>query len=146
MQTKFDKVSSTFGNLNVEVNEADYKSSVDKKISEYSKTAQVKGFRPGHVPVGYIKSIYGKGILIDEVIKVASQAVNDVIKEQNLNVVGEPKPKEAAYDIDWTKQKDFTFDYEIGFASEFTVDLTKLPAITLIKFLAQLKILRKDLA
>jgi trigger factor len=130
MQTKFDKVSSTFGNLNVEVNEADYKSSVDKKISEYSKTAQVKGFRPGHVPVGYIKSIYGKGILIDEVIKVASQAVNDVIKEQNLNVVGEPKPKEAAYDIDWTKQKDFTFDYEIGFASEFTVDLTKLPAIT----------------
>jgi trigger factor len=130
MQTKFDKVSSTFGNLNVEVNEADYKSSVDKKINEYAKTAQVKGFRPGHVPVGYIKNIYGKSILVDEVIKVASQAVNEVIKEQNLNVVGEPKPKDEAYDIDWAKQKDFTFDYEIGFASEFAVDLAKLSAIT----------------
>lgn len=130
MQTKFEKSSSTLGQLHVEISQADYQPSVDKKIREYAKTAQVKGFRPGHVPVPYIKNIYGKSILVDEVIRIASQAVNDVIKEQNLNIVGEPKPTEDSYNIDWHARKDFEFSYEIGFASDFSVDLQKIPAIT----------------
>ncbi len=129
MQTKFDKVSSTFGNLKVDVSEEDYKSAVDKKIKEYARTAQVKGFRPGHVPIPYIKNIYGKSVLVDEVIKVASDAVNKVIQDEKLLVVGEPKPKDNSYEIDWNTQKDFTFDYEIGFASDFSVDLSNIPAV-----------------
>lgn len=130
MQTKFDKLSATNAHLTVEVIEEDYKKQVDSKIKEYSKTAQVKGFRPGHVPVQYIKNIYGKGILIDEVIKIASDAVNKCIAENNIRVVGEPLPQEDAYKIDWTKQKEYTFVYEVGFASDFTVDVEKLPSIT----------------
>ncbi|MFS0490218.1 trigger factor [Leadbetterella byssophila] len=130
MQTKFDKVSSTLGNLKVEVSEADYKPSVEKKIREYAKTAQVKGFRPGHVPIPYIKNLYGKSILVDEVIRIASDAVNNVIKEEKLNIVGEPKPTEDSFQIDWHKQKDFTFEYTLGFASAFTVDVNSIPAIT----------------
>ncbi|MFC3811933.1 trigger factor [Lacihabitans lacunae] len=130
MQTKFDKLSATNAHLTVEVIEEDYKKQVDSKIKEYSKTAQVKGFRPGHVPVQYIKNIYGKGILIDEVIKIASDAVNKCIAENNIRVVGEPLPQEDAYKIDWTKQKEYTFVYEVGFASDFTVDVEKLPTIT----------------
>ena len=130
MQTKFDKLSPTNANLTVEISEADYQEIVDKKLKEYSKTAQVKGFRPGHVPIQYIKSIYGKGILVDEVIKLASDAVNNSIKENNLNVVGEPTPNEDSYSIDWAKQKEFKFEYEVGFASEFAVNLDTLPAIT----------------
>ena len=117
-------------NLTVEVGEEDYKGLVDKKLKEYAKTAQVKGFRPGHVPLQYIKSIYGKGVLVDEVIKVASDAVNSTIQENKLNVVGEPTPKEDAYKIDWAAQKEFVFEYEIGFASDFVVDLEKLPTLT----------------
>jgi trigger factor len=130
MQTKFDKVSSTLANLTVEVGEEDYKGLVDKKLKEYAKTAQVKGFRPGHVPLQYIKSIYGKGVLVDEVIKIASDEVNKTITDNKLNVVGEPTPKEDAYKIDWSAQKEFVFEYEIGFASDFTVDLEKLPVLT----------------
>ncbi|HLO45145.1 MAG TPA: trigger factor [Leadbetterella sp.] len=130
MQTKFDKVSSTLANLTVEVSEEDYKGLVDKKLKEYAKTANVKGFRPGHVPLQYIKSIYGKGVLVDEVIKVASDAVNAAIADNKLNVVGEPTPKEDSYKIDWANQKEFVFEYEIGFASDFTVDVEKLPTIT----------------
>lgn len=129
MQIKFDKVSSTLGTLQVELEEADYKPAVEKKIKEYAKTAQVKGFRPGHVPLGYIKNVYGKGILVDEVIKAASKAVNDTIATEKLNVVGEPKPDNEAYNIDWAKQTNFQFKYDIGFASDFTVDLDKVPAI-----------------
>jgi trigger factor len=130
MQTKFDKVSTTLANLTVEVGEEDYKGLVDKKLKEYAKTAHVKGFRPGHVPLQYIKSIYGKGVLVDEVIKVASDAVNKTITENKLNVVGEPTPKEDSYKIDWASQKEFVFEYEIGFASEFKIDLDSLPTIT----------------
>jgi trigger factor len=129
MQTKFEKLSATNATLIVEINEDDYKAPVDKKIKEYAKTAVVKGFRPGHVPIQYIKNIYGKGVLVDEVIKIASDAVNKSIAENNLNVVGEPMPKEDAYKIDWAKQKEYTFEYELGFASDFTVDLSNIPPV-----------------
>jgi trigger factor len=130
MQTKFDKVSSTNANLKVEIAEEDYQETVNKKLKEYAKTAHVKGFRPGHVPIQYIKNIYGKGILIDEVIKIASDAVNKSIQENKLNVVGEPTPLENSYEIDWAAQKEFTFDYEVGFASDFTINLEELPVVT----------------
>jgi trigger factor len=130
MQSNFEKTSSTMGTLKVDIVEADYKQAVDKKVREYSKTASVKGFRPGHVPLQYIKSIYGKGILVDEVIKIASDEVNRTIKDNSLNAVGEPTPKDESYDIDWGKQTEFTFEYNIGFASDFKVDIEKLPTIT----------------
>jgi trigger factor len=130
MQTKFDKVSSTIANLTVEVGEEDYKGLVDKKLKEYAKTAQVKGFRPGHVPLQYIKSIYGKGVLVDEVIKIASDEVNKTIADNKLNVVGEPTPKDESFKIDWAAQKEFVFEYEIGFASDFSVDVDNLPVLT----------------
>ena len=125
MQTKFDRVSSTLANLKVEISEADYAAAVNKKLKEYAKTAQIKGFRPGHVPVGYIKKIYGKSVLVDEVFHVASHALNDVITENKLNIVGEPKIINETGGIDWSSQKDFEFDYQIGFASDFEVDLGK---------------------
>jgi trigger factor len=130
MQSNFEKTSSTLGKIKVDIVEADYKAAFDKKIKEYSKTAQVKGFRPGHVPVQYIKNIYGKSVLIDEVIKVASGEVTKIINENKLNVVGEPVPTNDSYNIDWGKQQDYSFEYEVGYASDFTVDLEKLPVIT----------------
>jgi trigger factor len=130
MQSNFEKITSTMGSLKVDIVEADYKQAVEKKVREYAKTASVKGFRPGNVPVQYIKNIYGKGILVDEVIKIASDEVNRTIKDNNLNAVGEPTPKEDSYDIDWGKQTEFSFEYNIGFASDIKVDVEKLPVIT----------------
>jgi trigger factor len=129
MQTNFEKNSATMGTLKVDIAVADYQNAVDKKIREYAKTASVKGFRPGHVPVQYIKNIYGKGILVDEVIKVASDAVTNTLKEQKLNAVGEPTPDKDSYNIDWAKQKEFSFTYKIGFASDFKVDVNSLPKV-----------------
>ncbi|MDZ7934602.1 MAG: trigger factor [Emticicia sp.] len=130
METTLDKISSTQGRLKVTLIEADYKPEVDKKIKQYSKTAQVKGFRPGMVPKEYIQKLHGKSILVDEVINMVSKTVNDYITENKLRVVGDPLPdNEAARDIDWDNQKEFTFEYEIGTASDFSVDLSKIPAI-----------------
>lgn len=130
METTLDRISSTEGRLKVTLTEADYKPEVDKKIKQYSKTAQIKGFRPGMVPKEYIQKLHGKSILVDEVINMVSKTVNDYISTNKLRVVGDPMPdNEAAQNIDWDNQKDFTFEYQIGTASDFTVDLSKIPAI-----------------
>ncbi|PLK45449.1 trigger factor [Emticicia sp. TH156] len=131
METIFEKTSATTGRLTVNVTEADYKPEVDKKIKQYTKTAQVKGFRPGMVPKEYIQKLYGKSILVDEVINLVSKSTNDYITENKLRVVGDPKPdNELSANVDWDNSKQFTFAYDLGLASDFTVDLSAIPAIT----------------
>lgn len=129
METIFEKQSPTNATLAVKLAEADYAPSVEKKIREYSRTAQIRGFRPGKVPANYIKKLYGKSLMVDEVLKIVSDEVNKYIRENELPIVGDPMPSEAAKNIDWEADKDFTFDYEIGLASDFTVDIAALPAI-----------------
>ncbi|UTA69595.1 trigger factor [Emticicia sp. 21SJ11W-3] len=131
METIFEKTSATTGRLTVNVTEADYKPEVDKKIKQYTKTAQVKGFRPGMVPKEYIQKLYGKSILVDEVINLVSKSTNDYITDNNLRVVGDPKPdNELSSKVDWDNSKEFTFAYDLGLASDFTVDLSAIPAVT----------------
>lgn len=131
METIFEKTSATIGRLKVSVTEADYKPEVDKKIKQYVKTAQVKGFRPGMVPKEYIQKLYGKSILVDEVINLVSKSTNDYITNNKLRVVGDPKPdNELSANVDWDNSKEFTFAYDLGLASDFTVDLSTIPAIT----------------
>lgn len=130
METTFEKLTPTSATLKIVVAEEDYKQGLDKKIKQYSRTANIKGFRAGHVPAGYIKKLYGKSLLVDEVINTVSGQVNTYIKENNLQVVGDPMPKEDAYKIDWDTDKEFTFEYEVGLASDFEVAIDALPAIT----------------
>ncbi|KPM47208.1 trigger factor [Jiulongibacter sediminis] len=129
METNFNKISATDGRLKVTLTPEDYQADVDKQIKEYAKTAKIKGFRPGHVPFGYIKKLYGKSLLVDTVINKVSGAVNSYITENKLKVVGDPMPDNDAYKIDWDNDTEFNFEYEVGTASDFTVDLEKLPAI-----------------
>ncbi len=129
METLFEKSSSTNARLKVELKQADYQPDVDKKIKEYAKTAQIKGFRKGFVPAGYIKKIYGKSLLIDVVIQKVSDTVNSYIRDNSIKAVGDPIPDNEAYQINWDTDVDFTFEYEVGFASDFEADLSKLPAV-----------------
>lgn len=129
METSFDKSSATNARLKVVLGKDDYQADIDKKLKEYAKTAQVKGFRPGHVPVGYVKKLYGKSVLVDSVINKVSGTVNEYIKDNDLKVVGDPLPDNDAYPIDWDNDTDFTFEYEVGLASDFEVNLDAIPAI-----------------
>ncbi len=129
METIFEKQSPTSASLNVAIAENDYQPEVEKKLKEYAKTARVKGFRPGHVPMGYIKNLYGKSVKVDVVIKQVSDAVNNYIKENKLKVVGDPIPSEASMNIDWDTQNEFKFDYEVGLASDFEVNLESFKSI-----------------
>ncbi|MBF9220263.1 trigger factor [Hymenobacter ruricola] len=107
------------GLLTVHLTEADYAPTVDKQIKEYTKRAQVKGFRPGMVPVGMVRKMYGKGILAEEINKMLGKAVDSYIKENNIKLLGEPLP--VASNVDFDTDKDFDFQFELGLLPDFNL-------------------------
>jgi len=117
--------SQTDGLITVKVEESDYLSKVNNKIKDYAKKANIKGFRQGMVPMGVVKKMFGKSILVEEVNHLISHSLNDFIKEKKLKVLGDPMPdNQKSQAIDWDLHKDFEFVFEVGMAADFKVDLS----------------------
>ena len=130
MNISLEKSTPVNARLVVSIAEADYKPQVDKKLKDYRKQANIKGFRPGMVPVQLIQKMYGKSILIDEINQFLGKSVQEYIRENKLSIVGDPMPAQEEQDvIDWDNQKDFEFAYNLGLSGEFTVDFDKIPAV-----------------
>lgn len=110
--------------LTVQVSEEDYAGAVDKILKDYRKTANVPGFRKGHIPMGMIKRQYGKSVMLDEVNKIVQKSLNDYFDEEELELLGQPLPINQE-NVDWDA-KDFSLDFELGLAPEFKVDLDNL--------------------
>ncbi len=109
--------------LTVNIKAEDYQTKVDKVLKDYRKNAKIPGFRPGMVPTGLIKKQYGKAVLIDEVNHLLQHAVTDHIKDNKLDILGNPLPVEQT-DIDWDNQTEFSFDFEIGLSPEISVEIS----------------------
>lgn len=130
MNISLNKAGDLEGRLTVAVSPADYAEKVEAKLKDYRKKASIKGFRPGMVPVALVKKLYGQSALVDEINHLLGHAVSDYIKENKLNLVGEPLPAvDEADAIDWEKDTEFTFHYDLGFHGDFTVDLAKIKSI-----------------
>ena len=93
------------------------KSRVQTKLQDLRKKAKIPGFRQGHVPIGMIKKMAGASTMVEEINQILSKSINEYISENKLNILGNPIPKnEDDSDIDWNEQKDFEFEFELGFA------------------------------
>ncbi|WNB18670.1 trigger factor [Marivirga arenosa] len=124
MDITLNKKDNTNASIKIILNEADYQPNVEQKIKEYRKNANIKGFRPGKVPASYIKKLYGKSILVEEINSLLSKSLSDYIKENDLKILGEPMPnQEDAAKIDWDNQKEFEFEYTLGLVDEFDIKL-----------------------
>jgi len=111
--------------IHIQLNESDYAPSVEKQLSDYKRKASMPGFRPGKVPAGMIKKMYGKGVLAEEINKLISESLNNYIKENKLNILGQPLPNaEKTTTIDFDTQKEFDFYFDIAFSPEFEVELS----------------------
>lgn len=125
MEITLNKKNNTEGLIKIKLSEGDYQSQVEKKVSDYARKANIKGFRPGKVPTGVVKKMFGKSILVEEINHVLSHKLTDYIKEQNLKILGEPLPNlEKSRLIDWDTQTDFEFEYEIGMVEAFKYELS----------------------
>ncbi len=131
MNITLDKQSTTEGLIKISLSESDYLPKVDAKLKDFSRKANIKGFRAGKVPTGVIKKMYGKSILVEEVNHMISHSISDYIKDNKLKVLGDPLPNaEKARSIDWDVQKDFEFEFQIGMVEDFTVDLSSKVKVT----------------
>jgi len=118
-----DSVNAT---LTISIEKADYSEKVEKTLRDYRKKANIPGFRPGMVPMGLLKKMYGKSILADEINKMLSDELYKYIRENNINILGEPLPNEEEQkEIDFNTQEDFEFSFDLGLAPEFEVELNK---------------------
>lgn len=112
--------------IHVNLQESDYNDAVNKRLLDYKKKSNMPGFRPGMVPLGMIKKMYGTSIMVDEVNKTLSDALNKYIIDNDINVLGQPLPnEEKTTKIDFEKHKDFDFYFDIGLAPEFEIKLSK---------------------
>jgi trigger factor len=123
--------------VKVDIAKEDYNDKVEKILTDYRKSANIPGFRKGHVPMGMVKKQYGKAVLVDEVNKLLQDALNKYLTEEKLDVLGQPLPK-IQDDIDWDSDK-FSFEFELGLAPEFDVKLKGKKAITHYKIVADKK-------
>ena len=131
--------------LTVLVEKSDYETTVNDVLKNYRKKANIPGFRPGMVPAGLIKKMYGKPALADEVNKIISKSLTEYIHAENLNVLGEPLPNEEKQTIiDWDNQADFSFVFDIGMAPAFEVTLDKKVELPYYSIIADEEVVSKQ--
>lgn len=112
--------------ITMKVNEEDYREQVDKELKNLQKKMQEPGFRPGKVPMGLVKKKYGRGVILEEVNKLQADKLFEYIKEEKLNVLGNPMLDQAASDIsEDAAQSDFSFVYHIGLAPDIELELSQ---------------------
>lgn len=116
--------------IKVTVGEKDYGDAVEKSLREYKRKANIPGFRPGMVPMGVIKKMYGKGVLAEQAYRQASEAAFNYLQEQKIDYVGDVIPSEEQGDFDFENGTEFEFIFEIGEAPEVKLELSAKDKMT----------------
>ena len=110
--------------MTITIEQTDYQEAVDKKLKDYRKKAQVPGFRPGMVPMGLIKKQYGTAVKVEEVNRILGEKLYEYIRENKIQMLGEPLPNEEQQPQDLAGNGPFEFVFDIAVAPEFKAELT----------------------
>ena len=116
--------------LSLTVVKEDYSDSVKKRLNEYRKKAEIRGFRKGMVPMSLVEKMYGQTALVDAVNDVIAEGLNNFIKENNLRVLGEPLPSEEHIQNEWVNGNDFNFKFDLAENPEVSFELSKDDEVT----------------
>ncbi len=143
-QTNVDSVNAI---LTVSVAKADYQEKVEKSLKDFRKKANVPGFRPGTVPMGMVKKMYGKSVLADEINKIVGENLYKYIQDNQLDVLGEPLPNlEKQQPIDFSQEGDYEFFFDVALAPEINLSLSKNDKITYYKIEADEELVERQIA
>ncbi len=138
-----DITRENIGELNdvikIKLEEKDYADKVEKALKEYRRKANIPGFRPGHVPMGIIKKSYGRAVKAEEINKLLSESLFNYLNENDLNYLGEPLPYELESDkkVDFEKDTEFEFAFELGLMPELDIELNKRSKLDYYKVVAE---------
>ncbi|MBR3443494.1 MAG: trigger factor [Bacteroidaceae bacterium] len=125
MNITFQTSDKLNGQLTAVIEPADYQEKLAKSIKDYSKRVNMPGFRPGKVPASLIKRQFGKSLLAEEVNKLLQEKLYDYIRDEKINMLGEPLPVEDNNKNTFVDGDTFTFTFDIAVAPEIKVSLTK---------------------
>ena len=128
--------------VKVAISKEDYQDKVDQVLKDYKRQANIPGFRKGQVPMGLIKKQYGKAVLVDEVNKLLQDNLGKYLSEEKLDVLGNPLPKQQE-DFDWDREP-LDFEFELGLAPSFELQLKTKKAVTHYKIIADKKMIQEQ--
>jgi trigger factor len=128
MNITLENIDALNAVVTVAIDKNDYNEKVEKVLTDYRKKANIPGFRKGHVPMGMVRKQYGKSVLVDEVNKLLQENLNKYLTEEKLDLLGNPLPREQE-NLNWDAD-DFSFEFELGLAPSFEVNLKNKKAIT----------------
>ena len=134
MQVNQSELKDLKAVVTLTIEPADYQEEVAKQLKEVRHKAQMPGFRPGMVPAGLVKKMYGKGILADVLNKLVGENLQKHIEDNKIQILGDPLPSEESPKIDLDNEDTFTFLFDIAVAPEFEAKLNgknKLPEYTI---------------
>jgi len=129
--------------VKIDITANDYQEKVDTQLNDYRRKANIPGFRKGHVPMSLVKKQYGRSVMIDEVNKLLQESLNKFLVEEKLDVLGNPLPK-MQENFSWDEDQ-FSFEFELGLAPEFEVNLKPKKAINSYKIVADDKMIKNQI-
>ena len=124
MNVSQENTSKVSALIKIDIVKADYEEKVEKALRTYRQKANIPGFRKGMAPMGMIKKMVGKSILLEEINKLVSESLYNYIKDNKMNILGEPLPSESQAEIDFDKQEDFSFLFDVALAPEIDITLS----------------------
>ena len=124
MNISFENPDKVNGVLTLTIEKDDYQAEVDKTLKDYRKKANVPGFRVGQAPIGLIKRQFGASVKADVVNKLIGKNLNDYIKDNNIDMLGEPVANANQVPQDLEADGPYTFIFDIAVAPEFKIELT----------------------
>ena len=140
-RTDLDALNAT---ININLERSDFQEKVNEVLTSYRKTANIPGFRKGHVPMGMIKKQYEQAVTADEVNKILREQMDTFIKEEKLNLLGNPLPKAPEQELDWSADS-IDFEFELGLAPKFDVKLDILKKVVRYEIELDAKMLTEQL-
>ena len=140
-KTDIDQLNSV---INMTIDRKDYEKKVGSILSDYRKNANIPGFRKGHVPMGMIKKQYEKAVIADEVNKLLRENLDKYIKDEKLELLGNPIPKASKEDLDW-EASQLNFEFELGLAPKFDIKLNVLKKVVCYEIEPEKKMIQEQL-
>ena len=124
MNITFEAPDKINGLMTITLESADYQPEVEKTLKDYRKRANIPGFRPGQAPMGMIKRQFGTSVKVDVVNKMLGEKLYDYVRENKIQMLGEPLPSEQQEALDFESDKPLTFKFDIAVAPEFEAKLS----------------------
>ena len=140
-KTDIDQLNSV---INMTIDRKDYEKKVGSVLSDYRKNANIPGFRKGHVPMGMIKKQYEKAVIADEVNKLLRENLDKYIKDEKLELLGNPIPKASKEDLDW-EASQLNFEFELGLAPKFDIKLNVLKKVVCYEIEPEKKMIQEQI-